>query len=210
MELQPSIAPPSTLRRLTDSQSASSAIAVAQNQLALQQNQLAVATQVPPDSPERALLRQQRDYYEEQAAWIADVAERKVYQNKRRTYDKLESALANYKEEFHQAAAEHRHRCQLEITAQVNQLAHTNEVERQQSEMIYQQAAAQANKASTRLYQLTNSENDAMQQLQVAETQLNALTDELHAAQDQSRQQQLQMFKHKLKQIPLCNSRNAN
>ena len=32
-----------------------------------------------------------------------------------------------------------------------------------------------------------------MQQLQVAETQLAALTDELHAAQDQSRQQQLQM-----------------
>ena len=62
VELQPSIAPPSRLRRLTDEQSASSAIAVAQNHLAIQQNQLAVATQVPPDTPERALLRQQRDY----------------------------------------------------------------------------------------------------------------------------------------------------
>ena len=132
-ELQPSIAPPSTLRRLTDTQSASSAIAVSQSQLALQQNQLAVQTQVPPDTPERALLRQQRDYFEEQAAWIADVAERDVYQAKHRNYVKLENTFANYKEEFHQAAAEHRHRCQLEITAQANQLALANEVERQQS-----------------------------------------------------------------------------
>ena len=125
---------------------------------------------------------------------MSQVAEYEVCQEKHKSYVKLEKALENCKTEYHAAVSEHRHQCQLEVQAHALQLSQASETERQQSELVYQHACSQANKANARLQMITNSENDAMLQLQDAETHLAELTNELTQAQEESRNQQLQLI----------------
>ena len=131
-------------------QSASSALSTTNPATnAIVSQSLAISTQVPPDTPEKALLRAQNAQLGDTVTWMSQVAEQEVYQEKHRNYVKLEKALENYKTEYHAAVSEHRHQCQLEVQAHSLQLSQASETERQQSELVYQHACNQANKANT-------------------------------------------------------------
>ena len=74
-------------------------------------SQLAVATPVLPDSPEKALLKQRNASLTDHVSWMTEHAEDVVYKEKQKAYKTLQGALDRYKHEYDEAVNEHRQRC---------------------------------------------------------------------------------------------------
>ena len=146
-------------------------------------SQLAVVTPVPPDTPEKAVLKQQNAILTDHVSWMAEHAEDYVYREKQKAVKTVEGALEKYRSEYDDAVREYHHRCQLEVTAQQQQLAQQGTLARQEALVVYQEASSQTNKANARVYKLNSLEQHAMEEMREAKTELSTATAKLQETQ---------------------------
>ena len=105
---------------------------------------------------EKTLLKEENAQLADTVQWMTEHAEHEVYKEKFKAYSTLEGALENYRMEYHAAVSEHRHQCQLEVSAHQSQLAQEGLLDKQRAEHVYQHACDQANRANSRVLMLTN------------------------------------------------------
>ena len=182
---------PPIARRLFDTGSSASSSDYGNIVQTVQTQVLAVQTQVPPDTPEKALLKQRNEQLQSTVDWMQEHAEAEIYREKYKAYETLENALQRCKSELTEAVTEHKHQCHVELQAYTNQLSHQNEVEKQHAEMVYQYAEDRTKQATSRVSMLTHSEQDAVNQLQDVSHQLSDARTKLRHTEEEVRQQQL-------------------